>query len=228
MAQDFWLGLDPTHASPYWPYRKVEEAATLAGAEDLTYKLVEYLMDYPDGTGYEPVDDNRRPRVRLAKYLYWDGERPLDQPLPTPEQKRSIQFDPERPSDPPDERRGYRVFGQELVGQAQTDAQTILRVYPGPANLLQGKEKQFVVRQQIIFTVMVSYGLEANMKTRAASRSYNIMQCIKEATSGVNFGGVGGMNMINMTHFDDERTNTGFKLYQYIDWMGSAPNPNYA
>ena len=74
---------------------------------------------------------------------------------------------------------------------------------------------------------MVHYDLESNMQTSEASRSYAIAQAIIEATEGVNFGGVGGIVTRQMTKFDDERTNTGYKIYQDLDWSGDAPNPSF-
>ena len=79
---DVWTGAEPTHASPYWPYRKVVEADTLAGMEQMPYIVCRYLMDLPDGTGYVPPTDNSFPRVRLKKLLYWDCPLPLNQPMP--------------------------------------------------------------------------------------------------------------------------------------------------
>ena len=85
-------------ASPYYPYKKVITGAnTLKGAEQIPYKLLIYLLDLPDAEGYYPADDNDRPRVRLAKYLWYEDQFPLTQRLPTPEQKRSMLFDPSHP-----------------------------------------------------------------------------------------------------------------------------------
>lgn len=187
---------------------------------------MKYLMDLPL-PGYEPPSDNRFPRVRLKKLLYWDDPLPLEKPLPTAEQMKSIQFDPKYPGSPPDPERGYRIFSQELVRQSQTGAQSILRIYPGNLTRIQQKNG-FVFRQTVIYTIMVNYALEGNMKTSAASRAYSIMQAVMEATEGVNFGGVGGMSTNMVTKFDDERTNTGYKIYQHIDWNGSSPNGMYA
>lgn len=82
----------------FHPYEKVQPGyVTMAGAEEIPYILLTYLLDLPDRTGYEPVDENDRPRVRLAKYLWHDGALPLAQPLPTPEEKRSLLFDGTQP-----------------------------------------------------------------------------------------------------------------------------------
>lgn len=221
---DDWTGREPTTESPYWPFRKVVNGNTMAGAEELPYIITKYLMDMP-GNGYTPPSDNRFPRARLKKLLYWDGPQPLLQPLPTTAQMKSIRFDPEHPADEPDPERGYRVFSQELVRQAQTRPQSIIRVYLGTMSRVFEKNI-FVFRQQIITTVMVNYALEGNMGTTNASRSYAIAQAILEATEGVNFGGIGGLVTQQMTKFDDERTNTGYKIYQTVDWTGDE-NQNY-
>lgn len=215
---DIWTGRDPAVDSPYYPYRKVVDANTMAGAEELPYLLTRYIMDLPL-PGYTPPSGNEFPRARIKKLLYWDGALPLEQPLPTVQQMKSIQFDPTHPGAEPDPKRGYRIFSQELVGQAQAVPQSIIRVYNGGLSRYQFKN-EFVWRQGIIWTVMVHYDLEANMGTTAASRSYAIAQAIIEATEGVDFGGVGGIITRQVTKFDDERTNTGYKIYQEMDWHG--------
>ena len=220
-----WTGREPTAESPTYPYAKVISANNMAGAEELPYLLTKYLMDLPL-PDYTPPSDNKFPRARLKKLLYWDGALPLEQPLPTTEQMRSIQFDPEHPADEPDKERGYRIFSQELVRQAQVNPQSVLRVYLGGVQRVYEKN-EFVFRQTVIYNVMVNYALEANMGTTCASRSYAIVQAILEATEGVNFGGIGGMITQQITKFDDERNNTGYKIYQTIDWHGEGENQNY-
>lgn len=220
---DIWTGREPTADSPYYPYRKAIDANTMAGAEQLPYLLSQYIMDLPLN-GYTPPSGNEYPRARIKKLLFWDNAFPLEQPLPTTEQMLSIRFDPTHPGTEPDPVRGYRIFPQELVAQAQAVPQSIIRVYLGGLSRFQLKN-EFVWRQQIIWTVMVHYDLESNMQTTEASRSYAIAQAIIEATEGVNFGGVGGIVTRQMTKFDDERTNTGYKIYQDLDWNGTAPNP---
>lgn len=220
---DIWTGREPEVSSPYYPFRKVVSGNTMAGAEQLPYVLTKYIMDLPLA-GYTPPSGNEYPRARIKKLLYWDGALPLDQPLPTTEQMKSIQFDPYSPGTEPDPVRGYRIFSQELVGQATDTPQSIIRVYNGGLSRYQLKN-EFVWRQQVIWTIMVHYDLESNMKTTAASRSYLLAQAIIEATEGINFGGVGGIVTRQMTKFDDERTHTGYKIYQDIDWNGDGENP---
>lgn len=213
-----WIGIVPTTESPFYPYIKVTAGNSMKGIDVLPYRLMKYLMDMPS-RGYTPPSDNKYPRARLKKLLYWDGALPLEQPLPTAEQMLSIEFDPTRPGSPPDTERGFRIFPQELVRQSQTSAQSIVRIYLGTTQRMQQKNT-YVYRTSVIFCVMVNYDLESNMETQANSRSLAITQAIQEATEGVNFGGIGGLNTYQITKFDDERTNTGYKIYQYIDWNG--------
>lgn len=213
-----WIGASPTPDSPFYPYTKVVAGNSLAGAESLPYRMLKYLMDLPS-RGYTPPSDNLYPRARLKRLLYWDGASPLDQPLPTPEQMMSIQFDPTAPAAPPDAERGYRLYAQELVRQSQTTAQSVLRIYLGTTQRIAIKNS-FVYRMTLIYNIMVNYDLESNMQTVANSRSFAIAQAILDATEGVNFGGIGPATTYQITKFDDERTNTGYKIYQYIDWNG--------
>ena len=74
---------------------------------------------------------------------------------------------------------------------------------------------------------VVNAAIESNTGMTASSRSYDILQCLKEATAGVNFGGVGPMTVRRITKIDDERYNLGYKLYTYIDWCADAPNPYF-
>ena len=225
-----WIEREPTHESPYWPFRKTQSVNTLAGVEQLPYTLVRYLMDMPDGTGYIPPDDNKYPRARLKKLLYWDTPLPLEQRLPTPEEMESIVFDPVDPAKPPDKERGYRIYAQEFAQQAQHVSQSTLHVYLGNTTIMNTgtayqSGKGMLARQQIIIKALCNYSLEGNMGTTVASRSSAIMQAITEALAGVSFGGIGGMSLQTVNKVDDERVNLGFKLYFTLDWMSEAPNP---
>ena len=223
---DPWAGREPEIGSPYYPYRKVVATNSLAGCEQIPYLLSRYIADLPLN-GYTPPSDNSFPRARLKKMLYWDGPMPLDQPLPTTEQMQSIRFDPGRPGSPPDPTRGFRIFPQELTAQAQATSKSIIRVYLGGLTRVQ-IHNTFVWRQGIVWTIMVHYDLEGNMGTTDASRSFAMTQAIVEATDGLDIGGVGGICTRQITKFDDERTNTGYKIYQDIDWCTDAPSPAYS
>ena len=184
-------------------------------------------MDLPDGTGYVPPSDNKYPRARLKKLLYWDGPLPLDQPLPTPEQTQALLFDPENPDRPPDTERGYRFFPQNMTQQSMAWSKSLVRVYLGDASVLPSKE-MYITRQDVVFDVIVNVSIESNTGMTASSRAYDIVQAIREATAGVNFGGVGPMTLRRITHIDDERNFLGYKIYTYIDWCADAPNPNFS
>ena len=85
--------------SPYYPYEKTGSGfLTFSGAEYIPYKIVNYLMDLPDANGYQPLNDNSRPRVRLMKYLWYDEDKPLQYLMPNPAQKLSMLYDGENPA----------------------------------------------------------------------------------------------------------------------------------
>jgi len=227
---DDWIEREPTTDSPYYPYRKAVTAPTLSGAENLPYILTKYLCDTADSQ-YTPPSANIYPRARLKKLIYWDCAKPLEQPLPTDAQIRSIRFDPTNPASPPDKERGYRIFSQEFAQQAQYDSQTRLHVYLGSTNMatnnLLMSSKGFIYRVQVIFKVMTNYALESNTEMPTGSRSFDIVQAIVEATNGVSFKGIGSLQIQSITKIDDERTNLGFKIYSLIDFAGEAPNESY-
>lgn len=224
---DQWTGMEPTHESPYYPYRKVVEADTLAGMEQIPYQVCRYLMDLPDGTGYIPPSDNKYPRARLKKLLYWDCPLPLEKPMPTAEQIKALFFDPENPDRPPDTERGYRIYPQNTTHQSMAWSKSLIRVYLSDATVLESRET-YITRQDIVFDIIVNVGIESNTGMTASSRAYDIVQCIKEATAGVNFGGIGPMTVRRITKIDDERNFLGYKLYTYIDWNADAPNPFFS
>ena len=68
--------------STTYPYNRVYDYVRFGSAEDIPYKVLTYLMDFPSQS-YTPPDDNDYPRTRLKKYLYWDEPNPLDNVLPT-------------------------------------------------------------------------------------------------------------------------------------------------
>ena len=151
----------------------------------------------------------------------------MEKPIPTPQQMRQLFFDPENPDRPPDPERGYRLFPQNTVQQSLANSKSLVRVYLGDASTFE-RSGQFITRQTVMFDVVVNTGIESNTGMTASSRAYDILQCIIEATAGVNFGGIGPLTMRMITKIDDERYNLGYKVYCYIDWAGDAPNPNFA
>lgn len=219
--------------SATYPYDRVIQANTLRGAETIPHQMLLYLMDLPDSAGYIPADDNERPRVRLAKYLWHDGPNPLGKSLPTPDEKLSLLFDPEHPALETDELRtahpkGYRLFFQKIIGQSQTDAMTGIRCYIGKV-MSRSASDYFIDTIGIQFEISVNVNLETNTRTNAYQRSFDIEQCIREALNGVNMTGIGTVSFSRTDHPDngsgilyDEATNVGRWLCCSINWADGA------
>ena len=118
----------PSFDSDTYPYTRVLTGVNrMDGAELIPLKILRYLLDLPDANGYTPTDDNSRPRVRIAKYLWYEGQNPLGQPLPTPQEKLSMLFDGEEPDLNTDEQKrkhpkGYRIYPQVYWGQSELEA----------------------------------------------------------------------------------------------------------
>ena len=214
-------------SSPYYPYFKVIEGANgMRGSELIPYKLLQYLLDLPDAYGYKPIDDNDRPRVRLMKYLYYDTPAPLSNPLPTPEQKRSLLFDPDRPdintdADKEKHPKGYRLFMQRIIGQSQLEAQTLIKCYPGRIF----EPRKFETTIGITFEIWTNVNLLANTRTYAYDRSYDMEQCLHEALDGVNIDGVGTVSFARQSDTDngseplyDEKTYVGRYVSCSVSW----------
>lgn len=216
--------------SKFWPYEKVQTGyVTMVGAEEIPLRILTYLLDLPDRTGYLPADDNRHPRVRLAKYLWYDGGHPLAQPLPTPEEKRSMLFDGNEPVLNTEEEKarhpkGYRLYPQKYWGQSQLVAGTTVKCYLGRIIPV----SPYVVSIGLVFEILVNSNQENTTKTTAYSRAYNIEQCILEAMHGVNFTGIGVADFSRQAHIDngsspivDEGTNVGRRLKLSLTWAES-------
>ena len=194
--------------NPYYPYEKVQQGFnTLHGAEDIPYQILMYLLDLPDRSGYEPVDDNSRPRVRLIKYLWYDEPNPLSMPLPTPEEKLSLVYNGENPDINTDEAKrnhpkGYRIFTQQYELQSQTQAKTILRCFMGR----EIPRSDYKTILGLNFSCIVDYALEDIISTNIASRMYAIHQCLIESLHGVNISGIGVIYYDKNIHGDCGRT----------------------
>lgn len=214
-------------SSPYYPYEKVVTGAnTLKGAEMIPYRLLNYLLDLPDAAGYVPVDDNTRPRVRFAKLLWYDGSRPLDEPLPDAAQKLSLLFDPDAPAQNSEEEKelhpkGYRLLWQRVRGQSELEAGTVVKCYVGRIF----EQRKFVSTIGIQFEICVNVNLETNTRTSAYQRSFDIEQCIREALDGVNLSGIGTVSFARGDHPDngsvpwwDEVTNVGRSVHCSVTW----------
>lgn len=213
--------------SPYWPYVKAQENYyDLSGSVDLPRKITDYLIDAPVD-GYTPPDDNSYPRCRLWKYLYYDGARPLDNPLPTIQQKMQVVFNPDLPQNPPSDK-GYRLIPQIFTRQSQESAQTRLYVYMGrtvPMN------EEMRVALAVTFRIFTHYTYELNTKTDEYSRAFAIEQALIEALHGVNMNGIGTFFFSKSVHPDcgsgvmyDGETNVGRELTIALQVATTIPN----
>lgn len=178
--------------SPYYPYRRVINGQIMEGAELIPYKIMMYLLDLPDSAGYQPVDDNSRPRVRLIKFLTYDCANPLAQPLPTPEQKLSLLFNGEQPDINTDEQRqnhpfNYRLFMQHSIAQSLIEAKTILKIYPG--RVLDPTDFRSVIGLQA--EIWTNPNLVTNTKTANYDRLWDIECALRDSLNCVDIAGVG-------------------------------------
>lgn len=223
--------MNPAFHSPTYPYERVMPSfLTFRGAEEIPHKLLTYLMDLPLPDGYEPVDDNTRPRVRLMKYLWHDGAKPLGERLPTAKEKQSLLFDGNEPVvDSNAQRRkhpkGYRLYAQKFWGEAQTEAKSTIKCYLGRIFA----QTPFDARIGITFVIACNVNQETTTKTEAYARSYDMEQCIIEALNGVNIAGIGVCDFSRTAHadngsrpvYDQTGTVVGRELKMSIHWAES-------
>ena len=222
---------NPSFDSDTYPYERVNPGANrFDGAEEIPIKIIRYLLDLPDSAGYQPVDDNNRPRVRIAKYLWHDGEKPLSKPLPTPKEKLSLLFDGDEPDINTDEQKtkhpkGYRIFPQVYWGQSELDAKVVLKCYIGRVIPM----TPYHARVGLAFEILVNSNLENTTRTDAYSRAYAMETSLIAALHGVNITGIGTVNFSRAAHIDnassplhDNGTHVGRILYMSIDWMESG------
>ena len=173
--------------SATYPYERVTNNVWMKHLDSIPKMLIDYVMDMPR-PGYTPPDDNTYPRCRLMKYLYYDGPRPLDNPLPSPADKIRLVYDPNSPDVAPTDK-GYRIYPVSYVPQAQTQGQTILKVFIGNVVPLNTN----IVQIGVIFDILSNMQMDTNTKTLAQSRCVAMEQCLWECLSGVNIDGVGVM-----------------------------------
>lgn len=220
--------------SPTYPFARVISGAnTLKGAEIIPYKVLTYLMDLPDSYGYTPPESNDYPRARLKRYLWNDGPRPLDGPMPTAAQVRSLLFDPDEPDINTDEQKkrhpkGYRLFAQRNIGQSGIAANTVIKVYPG--RILDDTDFRTVIGFQM--EIWSNVNLATNTRTTAYDRTFDIEQCVREAMAGVDISGVGcihfsrqasSYNGSEILYTDD--TTVGRMLYFSVSWAEGGNEP---
>ena len=225
--------MDPT-ISPTYPYRRVHNYFQFGDADTIPHKVIRYLMDLPSA-GYMPPDDNDYPRARFKKYLFWDCPRPLDKTLPTAQDMKNILYDPAVPDAPPDKSRGYRLFPQMLVTQAQTQGQTILRCYMGPVYPYSGNRMtSYEAQTTVCFEVLSNVSLESNVGTEVTSRTYAMMCAVIDALNGVNIDGIGTFyfdrsqdTYCGSMPINDESTNIGHRFYLGVTLAGGNTDGQY-
>ncbi len=205
----------------YEPYKRLVGYVTLPNADELLRKVLYYLIDMPTPT-HQPFTDNRCPRTRISKYLYNDAQRPLDQPIPTVQQKLSLFFDPEKPADAPSNK-GYRIFPQIAITEAQENAQTRLYAFMGFVDAT----NDFTSDISLCFRILCNTSYDTNTKDSALSRSWAIAQAIVEALSGVNIDGVGTFYFNRrknaecaIRYITDDQHNVGYQLVMGLTIMG--------
>ena len=213
--------------NPYYPYVKAQENYfDLSGSVDLPRKIADYLIDAPVGA-YVPPDDNAYPRCRLWKYLYYDGARPLENPLPTIQEKMSVVFNPDLPQNPPTDK-GYRLIPQIFVRQSQEAAQTRINVYMGrtvPMN------EELRIALAVTFRIWTHYTYELNTRSDEYSRAFEIEQALIEALHGVNMDGIGTFFFSKSVHPDcgsgvmyDGETNVGREVTIALQVATTVPH----
>lgn len=214
--------LDP--AIQYHPYERVQDYGSLPELEKVPKMVRDYLMDMP-GPGYTPPDNNESYRCCLMKYLYYDGENPLAETLPTVEEKQSVVYNPNSPDKPPTEK-NYRIFTQQLVSQAQTHGVTTMRIYMGRVIPTDSQ----TAKASVVIDFLTNGDYDSNTKTIDLSRTYAMACLAQRALSGVNMGaGVGTFTFNRYEHADasiqpinDEITNVGYRLTMGLTVMGST------
>lgn len=208
----------------YSPYEKVYDFFGMSDLDIVPMKLRDYLLCMPSMECPEPILTNENPRVRLVKYLYYDTPNPLNERMPTVEQRKSIVFDPFNPTNPTEKR--FRIFTQMAVNQAELEGSTILRIVMGKTIPYTPYSASIGVE----FVILSNYTLESNTRTTALSRTYSIELCILEALNGVNIDGVGAFMFSRGVHPDcgsrmiyDEKMNVGRILTMAFEGKGGSP-----
>ena len=211
--------------SQWYPYTKVQESYyDLADTVSLPRKICDYLIDAPiidrvNGS-YFPPNDNKFARCRLWKYLYYDGATPLNEPLPTIEQKMSVLFNPSSPENPPTSK-GYRLIPQIYVKPSQVEAQSRIHIYMGRTV---PSQDEFKIAVSVVFYIWTHYTYELNTKSDEYSRAFAIEQALIEAFHGVNMEGIGTFFFSRIKHPDcgsraifDGETNVGRELTMALE-----------
>ena len=202
----------------YSPYKKLADVWAAPNLEDVPRLVRDYLMLMPTAEFPEPIAANYNPRARLVKYLYHDDPHPLDKPLPSLAERKSIIYDPFQPVTAPDPARGYRVFTQSFVTQAQTKAQTILRIFMGDTSYVSPYESSV----NLEFHILSNTTLDANTKDMAMVRTYAMEIAIIQALAGVHMTGVGTFRFYRSRMIGDDQQNVGRMLLMTFSSMGGT------
>lgn len=193
--------------SPFYPYELVQEGfARMELAADIPLIICKYLMDLPL-PGYNPPDNNNYPRCRLMKRLWYDGENPLANPIPTPQEKLSMFYNGDQPvintkADQKTHPKGYRIYPIPAFVQSQTEAETTLKVYIGREIPL----TEYAVEIGIIFDIYTNASYEPGMGVGGLSKTYAMEKDIIAALHGVNLAGIGTVSYSRSSHADNGST----------------------
>ena len=216
--------------SDTYPYERVMTGYNrFVGAEQIPYKILIYLMDMADKNGYVPKDDNERARVRLAKYLWYDSENPLAQPLPTDEQKRSLLYDGndavlDKQQLATTHPKGYRLYAQKYWTQSELEAKVLLKCYTGRVL----PTSPYKASIGLTFEIIINCAMDTTTRTTAYSKIYAMECALIEALHGVNIAGVGTVEFNRYSHpeagsraYADEGTHISRVINMSIDWQES-------
>ena len=210
----------------YSPYEKVYDFWGQSKLDEVPAKLRDYLLLMPTKEFPQMIETNDNPRARLVKYLYYDTQKPLDQPMPSVKERLSLVFDPQKPDMAPTDK-GYRVFSQTIVNQTQLAGQTTLRIMMG-RTIPTGPYSAMI---GVNFWIMSNYTLDANTKDMALLRTYAMELAIVEALNGVHIDGVGAFMFDRRSHsdcgsygFSDEKQNVGRALTMCFESRGGSPD----
>ena len=171
----------------YSPYEKIYNYWAEPSVEEIPFKLMNYLLLFPSKDCPNPITTNDNPRARLVKYLYYDEPMPLNNPLPSIQERKDMIFDPFHPDRPSNTKKGYRVFPMSNTAQANTMGQTILRIVMGQTSW----QTPYIATLSVNFQILSNYTLESNTMSTVESRTYAMEQAIIQALHGVNMTGVG-------------------------------------
>lgn len=203
-------------------YARVQERyANYHEQETLIYKVVDSLLDLPRD-GYTPFDYGAR--ADLMRLIYYDDRNPFAKPLPTPKQKKSLIFNPDRSDNPPDVSKGYRIFLQSRAIEPQERMKTQVHISLG----MERPDTDLHSIVELIFVIITGANYEDLVDENGIhrSRTYCIASRIKRALNGVNIAGVGTISYsrkkqttCGMVEFQDNYFNIGYILTMCCEFM---------